>query len=357
MLILFIILLGVLTLAGQDRVAIGHTAPVAKLDIRGVYGAPSIPDTSSTGVLRIGVSSQEGIDIGKMGYPPYSGWIQAGFAGLEADPLAFQPLGGKVGIGTATPHSSAQLELQSTSGGFLPPRMTAAQRDAISDPAEGLVIWCTDCSEINVFNGTTWLTLSGRAPSLNPPHVLICGQDWMVRNLDVSTYSNGDTIPHVMDPITWDSITTGAYCYYANDSTTYAATYGKLYNWYAVNDPRGLAPVGWHVPSLDEYTTLANCLGGGAIAGGLVKEAGFAHWQMPNTNATNASGFTCLPGGQRFSNEDFYDLGTIGFLWTSTEYIPLPANARVMVLEYDDADMSSAVNSKKLGYSVRCVRN
>lgn len=355
--ILFIILFGAYTIFGQDRVSIGHTNPVAKLDLRGVAADPSIPGSLSTGVLRIGVSDIEGIDIGKMGGSPYSGWIQAGYNGTTTDPLSIQPMGGIVGVGTANPHLSAQLEVQSTTGGFLPPRMTAAQRDAIPNPSEGLVIWCTNCSEINVFNGTTWLTLAGRAPTINPPHVIICDQDWMARNLDVSTYSNGDPIPHVTDPVIWDGLTTGAYCYYANDSATYAATYGKLYNWYAVNDPRGLAPTGWHVPTYGEYQILEACLGGSAVAGGPIKEAGLVHWDAPNTDATNASGFTCLPGGQRFSNEDFYDEGTIGFLWTSSEYIPAPSNAHVMVLEYDDANIGVAINSKQLGYSVRCVRD
>lgn len=80
------------------------------------------------------------------------------------------------------------------------------------------------------------------------PIVSICCQSWMSKNLDVDKYRNGDPIPHVSDPTTWAGLTTGAYCYYANDSATYATIYGKLYNWYAVNDPRGLAPEGCMYP-------------------------------------------------------------------------------------------------------------
>src|SRR4030095_15485991 len=89
----------------------------------------------------------------------------------------------------------------------------------------------------------------------------ICDQDWMVKNLDVTTYRNGDIIPEVTDPTVWAALTTGAWCYYENNSTN-GTTYGKLYNWYAVNDPRGLAPTGWHVPTDAEWTTLSTCLGG-----------------------------------------------------------------------------------------------
>lgn len=88
---------------------------------------------------------------------------------------------------------------------------------------------------------------------------IICNQIWMVNNLDVSTYRNGDPIPQSTDG--WIGITTGAWCWYKNDSATYAATYGKLYNWYAVNDPRGLAPAGWHIPTDLEWTTMTDCLG------------------------------------------------------------------------------------------------
>ena len=91
------------------------------------------------------------------------------------------------------------------------------------------------------------------------PSITICNQVWMLKNLDVSTYRNGDPIPQVTDPTTWVGLTTGAWCYYNNDPAN-GAIYGKLYNWYAVNDPRGLAPTGWHVPSDAEWTELSTCL-------------------------------------------------------------------------------------------------
>ena len=212
---------------------------------------------------------------------------------------------GNVGIGTATPATSALLDVTSTTKGFLPPRMTYAQRDAISNPVMGLIICCTNCAatgEIQMFNGNSWTNMVGGTTStagiitITPTS---CGQTWMLKNLDVDRYRNGDPIPKVTDPSIWTSLTTGAYCYYNNDSATYAATYGKLYNWYAVHDPRGLAPEGWHIPSDAEWATLETCLGGSSVAGGKMKETGTTHWTAPNTDATNSSGFAGLPGGFR----------------------------------------------------------
>ena len=137
----------------------------------------------------------------------------------------------------------------------------------------------------------------------NPPinsieSVTICDQVWMKQNLNVVKYKNGDPIPQVTDPSVWAELTTGAWCFFDNDSTT-GEIYGKLYNFYAVVDPRGLAPRGWHVPSDAEWTTLGNCLGGDTVAGSALKETGTAHWLGSNADATNSSGFTGLPGGSR----------------------------------------------------------
>ena len=129
----------------------------------------------------------------------------------------------------------------------------------------------------------------------------------MVKNLDVATYRNGDPIPHVTDAAAWAALTTGAYCYYDNDSATYAATYGKLYNWYAVNDPRGLAPAGWHVPSEAEWTELTNCLGGETVAGGKMKAV--SDLWGPNRGAQIAAASQALPGGYRVWDYPFCGIG------------------------------------------------
>ncbi len=261
---------------------------------------------------------------------------------------------GNVGIGTITPAASAQMEVSSNTKGFLPPRMTAAERDAISNPVAGLVVYCTNCDELQVFNGTIWKNMSGAAASnATFPNVTICNQVWMNKNLDVSTYRNGDPIPKVTDPTIWAGLTTGAYCYYNNDSAQYAAVYGKLYNWYAVNDPRGLAPIGWHVPSDAEWGALETCLGGSSVAGGKLKEAGTAHWSSPNTGAINSSGFAGLPGGRRRDYGTFDSFGGYGFWWSSTEYQPF--NAWTLALYYFAGYSSWGPNMKHFGFSVRCL--
>jgi uncharacterized protein (TIGR02145 family) len=185
--------------------------------------------------------------------------------------------------------------------------------------------------------------------------VTICNQIWSTKNLDVSTYRNGDAIPQVTDPTAWANLTTGAWCYYNNDAAN-GPIYGKLYNWYAVNDVRGLAPTGYHVPSDAEWTTLETCLGGSSVAGGAMKEAGLMHWLSPNTGATNSSGFAGLPGGYRYYNGPFYDIGYGGYWWSSTEGSAAPG-AWFRSLAYGSSDVSRDYGSKADGFSVRCLRD
>jgi uncharacterized protein (TIGR02145 family) len=184
--------------------------------------------------------------------------------------------------------------------------------------------------------------------------VTICNKTWTKTNLNVSKYRNGDVIPQVTDPTAWVNLTTGAWCYYANTSSN-GTTYGKLYNWYAVNDPRGLSPLGYHIPTDAEWTSLINCLGGEAVAGGKMKEAGTTHWTSPNTGATNESGFTGLPGGCHRNIGTFINIGNIGFWWSSSE--ATTASAWYRSLDYDDGGAYRSVYDKTYGYSVRCVRD
>lgn len=186
------------------------------------------------------------------------------------------------------------------------------------------------------------------------PSVNICDQEWMLKNLEVTTYSNGDVIPQVTDYTAWFDLTTGAWCYYDNDPAN-GTEYGKLYNWYAVNDPRGLAPSGWHVPTDTEWATLSTCLGESALAGGLMKEIGTTHWYSPNTAATNLSGFTGLPGGYRNVDGTFYLIATDGYWWSSTAYST--GFAWYRDLYYDDGVLYRYYDVKSLGFSVRCLKD
>ena len=174
---------------------------------------------------------------------------------------------------------------------------------------------------------TTTTTTTAACVDCISGDVTIGTQTWSKCNLNVDTYLNGDPIPEVTDPSAWVGLTTGAWCYYNNDSAN-GPTYGKLYNWYAVNDPRGLAPAGYHIPTNDELITLINYIdptssGGATIpnnAGGPLKEVQFCHWQEPNVGATDSSGFTGLPGGSRETLSGvFVGINEIGAWWSSTQ--------------------------------------
>lgn len=182
--------------------------------------------------------------------------------------------------------------------------------------------------------------------------VTIGTQVWMVENLKVERYRNGDPIPNVTVDSTWNNLTTGAYRNY-QDNTSNGNIYGHLYNWYAVSDSRNIAPVGWHVPTKTEWTTLADYLDGTNLAGGKMKEVGLTHWSNPNTGATNASGFTALPGGA-WANA-FSDIGNTANWWTATDWSS--TGAYYWWNSYNNT--SSSWNSwvKRWGCSVRCVKD
>jgi uncharacterized protein (TIGR02145 family) len=188
----------------------------------------------------------------------------------------------------------------------------------------------------------------------NLPDVEINTQFWTACNLDVETYNNGNLIPHITDPTDWANTTTGAWCYYENNSVT-GCTYGKLYNWYAVNDPRGLAPNGYHIPTEAEWLTLYNELGGDSLAGGPLKETGFSHWLTPNDGATNSSSFSALPGGYRDEFGSFSSINTLGLWWGSEAFDSVDAWNRY--LTYDGTYISTASFSKNSGTSVRLIRD
>ncbi len=184
--------------------------------------------------------------------------------------------------------------------------------------------------------------------------VYIGNQWWMAENLKVTHYQNGEAIPSITDATEWSNRTDGAYCNYKNDATN-TDTYGKLFNWYSVNDRRKIAPEGWHVPTDDEWRTLIDYLGGASVAGGKMKETGTIHWKSPNTGATNESGFTALPGGIRNDQGDFYSLGSTASLWSSTGSIS--GNAWIRYPQYSNPEVRQYRGSKRYGSSVRCVRD
>lgn len=179
----------------------------------------------------------------------------------------------------------------------------------------------------------------------------IGSQTWMNHNLRVSKYSNGDVIPQVQDPVQWSKLTTGAWCYYGNDST-HGVFDGKLYNWYAVHDPRGLAPQGWHVASAEEWGTLIGFVGGATVAGGNLKDAGTLHWQQPNTGGLNTVLFTAVPGGMRDGQGNFSDVGLNSYWWTSDADAP-------KTIAYNGSGIydGNSTTPRQAGFTVRCVKN
>lgn len=184
--------------------------------------------------------------------------------------------------------------------------------------------------------------------------VVIGTQTWMVENLKTTKYRNGDYIANVTDNTSWAALTIGAFCDY-NNTPSNSITYGKLYNWFAVNDSRNIAPIGWHVPSDAEWTVLTTYLGGLNVAGGKLKQMGTTKWTSPNYGATNSSGFNALPGGYRYSNGEFDYVTIYGEWWSSS--INTTTYAFFRYLSFADEKVAVSTNNKLCGLSIRCVKD
>jgi uncharacterized protein (TIGR02145 family) len=193
--------------------------------------------------------------------------------------------------------------------------------------------------------------------------VKIGTQEWMTRNLDVDRFRNGDLIPHIELDVDWEKAGQNeqpAWCYYDNE-TENGKKYGKLYNWYAVNDSRGLAPEGWHIPSNVEWNILEDFLGID-IAGYKMKSYnGWDDWmddygEIKNGNGDNSSGFNVLPGGFLRFNGSFNFIRLGACFWSATEYY-YGRNAWARYLNYNFGSVYMVNNNKALGASVRCLRD
>ncbi|HRZ98354.1 MAG TPA: fibrobacter succinogenes major paralogous domain-containing protein, partial [Paludibacter sp.] len=148
--------------------------------------------------------------------------------------------------------------------------------------------------------------------------VTIGTQTWMAENLRTTKYNDGTSIVAINSSNEWSALSTGAYCNCKNtENNGEIATYGRLYNWYAVNTGK-LAPKGWHVPTFDELSALITYLGGETEAGGKLKETGNTHWTTPNLGATNEVGFTALPAGLCEPKGTYSQFGAYGTWWCAT---------------------------------------
>ncbi len=276
--------------------------------------------------------------------------------------------GAAINTTSAQADPSAMLDVSSNNQGMLIPRMTTANRPA--NPIESLLIYNTDSKCFEAYNALTsqWVSLwclgvgftCGSAFIDTRDNkfyntVLIGTQCWFKENLNSTKYVNGDAIPNVTDNTAWNTLTTGAYCNYNNDLNN-ATIYGRLYNWYAVNDSRKLCPFGWHVPTDTDWQTLTDYLGGISIAGGKMKETGLIHWITPNSGATNSCGFSALPGGYRYDYVVTYDgIGYFSYWWSASENITTDAWYRL--IGYSGEDVHRYNGFKKYGYSVRCLKD
>lgn len=186
--------------------------------------------------------------------------------------------------------------------------------------------------------------------------VQIGTQTWLVENLKTTKYRNGENIPNLQNLSAWTTTSEGAYCDY-NNETKNGETYGRLYNWHAVNDIRKIAPEGWHVATDAEWQTLIDYLGGWQIAAGKLKETGFAHWNQPNYEATNESKFTAIGSGLRFpSNGNYLYLKEYGYFWS-------PSASGLGPIFYKISYFTNYIEildnqfTKETGLSIRCVKD
>jgi len=174
----------------------------------------------------------------------------------------------------------------------------------------------------------------------------------MAENLKTTKYRDGSEIPNITINGEWGFLSTGAYGDYGNNPAN-SETYGRLYNWYTVDDDRGVCPDGWHVPDDAEFTVLTDFLGGTSVAGGKMKEAGLEHWSSPNTGATNESGFTALPAGYRdVFHGGYVNKGTWAYFWANDGTSSAGA---VRELSFSSPGVVHSVNATTYGHSIRCL--
>lgn len=229
-------------------------------------------------------------------------------------------------------------------------------------PPAGVIRFNPASSDFEGWNGYVWISLTGKEQAGSVPDVdgnvyatkIIAGREWMAENLRTSKYRNGQNIANLEPYLLWMNATSGAWCFFQNNNSNNIPL-GKLYNFYAVVDNRGLCPTGWHIPANAEWEILANQLGGAEVAGGKMKIVGVDHWNTPNTDATNEGGFTAFPAAFRRTDGSFADPGITTIWWTST--LMDISNAIERNLDSDDGNISSDFAEFTRGYSVRCIKN
>jgi uncharacterized protein (TIGR02145 family) len=215
--------------------------------------------------------------------------------------------------------------------------------------------------DFEAWNGEKWISLTN---GMTGPVTDVVGntyqtarigdQIWMAENLRTERYADNTIIPQVTDGTAWINLSTGAYCWFDNNSN-YDVPQGKLYNWYAVADDRGLCPTGWQVPTDTDFGILIDFLGGSSVAGSKLKEVGTSHWTAPNSDATNESGFTAIPTGGRNQLGDFFpSFGYNASFWS--EQAEDVAKSWFLTLSYNSPGTILSTRQKMIGHAVRCIK-
>ncbi|MCB9332191.1 MAG: hypothetical protein H6574_13995 [Lewinellaceae bacterium] len=279
----------------------------------------------------------------------------------------------------SAPDPSAMLDVKSTNKGLLPPRMTEAQRDAIQNPTPGLIIYCTDCMEMQMYNDTAWTNMVGLPPTQpgwqcgdplvyggqSYATVQIGDQCWMAENLNIGTMIDGSSNQT-------NNGTIEKYCY--NNNASNCNTHGGLYQWNEMMQytttagAQGVCPTGWHLPTDGEWTTMTNYVGNqvdnqcGGNSTFIAKSlASTTLWNTSslscgvgrNQSNNNATGFTALPSGLRVTTGPFINQARSATFWSSS----VSAGGWYRLLFYDSAQVIRAEENKSNGFSVRCVRD
>jgi uncharacterized protein (TIGR02145 family) len=247
------------------------------------------------------------------------------------------------GSGTTSPFTGSLTGLTSSTQYWAVGYATNAVGTSYGDT----ITFTTSAAAPSFTCGTSTVTYDGH----NYTTVLIGSQCWFAENLRNDNYADGTPIPGGLNNTAWNALTTGAFTIYdeggVNEATN-LATYGKLYNWYAVTNAAGLCPTGWHVPTHAEWTTLETQLLGASVAGAEMKAT------SPAWNGSNSSGFSGLPGGYRYDDGSFYDGGSYGSWWSSS---PFGGDAIYRALYSTGSFVYANYVNLLHGFSVRCVRD
>jgi uncharacterized protein (TIGR02145 family) len=184
--------------------------------------------------------------------------------------------------------------------------------------------------------------------------VKIGTQVWMAENLKTTRLNDGTDVPLATDASTWSNLTTPGYCWYLNDADSFKDVYGAIYNGYTAETGK-LCPVGWHIPSKEDWQILRGFLGDSTKAGGKLKEAGTLHWLAPNKGTDNSSGFSALPSGIRYFEGTFASILSYTCFWSDTE--TGDGDNWYVALYFAEASFIIDHRNKKHGFSVRCLKD